>query len=155
MAGPLLEADLERVVIGTCGKQSQTAERAVKLWVRAQKIDEWNLVIIVNGFRLVEDVAGIINIEQGLKWIIHQTIQDGGGRVAIRAAGHYGHSCVGVGNDLIANRRRQEVAIGGSRIRAERKMCAAAGGVIHADSYSPGEEVLHAKIPLIDFRIAR
>ena len=120
LARPLLETHLQRIVVGAGREQREAAERSIKLRVRTQEIDQWNLVVIVDGFRFIKD--GIGSLEKWQERIGDQATQGVRGRNAICRIWFAGrHRTMGTPalarDDLVANRRRQEIAIGRARVR--------------------------------------
>ena len=96
------------------------------------------------------------SLEERQKRIVDQRTESVGWSYAIVRAGWVCREAgIILRHDLVTRRSGQEVAVGRSRKRTERQMRAPACGVIHADRYSSRKKVLHAKVPLVDFRVAR
>src|SRR6516225_493926 len=112
MVGAFLEADLQRIVIGFRGQASEATKGTIKLRKRPQQINQRNGVIVVNRSGLVEN--GIGSGEKRLERI---------GNLHVKAIGRAKAKAIAVRfvtvDDLLANGRWQEIAIGRTRKRAE------------------------------------
>ena len=84
VTGAFLEADLERVVPSAGAETGESAESAVKLRIRVQEVDQWNLIIVIDGFRFVENSVG--TREERLEGIGHGVLQAVGGSEGCVAA---------------------------------------------------------------------
>src|SRR5512145_671456 len=70
---PLLKPKLEGVIAGSGDELRESSETTIKLGKRAQQVEPRDLLVIIDGIRLIEDCIGAL--KEGPEWIIHQLLQ--------------------------------------------------------------------------------